>query len=177
MPLTLEEKKSVVAEVADVASSAHSAIAAEYRGLTAVEMTELRANARNEGVYLRVVKNTLAARAVAGTEFECIAESLSGPLLLAFSLEDPGAAARLLKDFGKKHENLSVQLVAVGGQVHPASELERLASLPNREQALSQLLAAMKAPVEKFVRTLNEPQAKLARTLGAVREQKEAQGA
>ena len=106
-----------------------------------------------------------------------MAESLSGPLLLAFSLEDPGAAARLLKDFGKKHENLSVQLVAVGGQVHPASELERLASLPNREQALSQLLAAMKAPVEKFVRTLNEPNAKLARTLGAVREQKQAQGA
>ncbi len=174
MSLTLEQKKAVVAEVAEVASKAWSAVAAEYRGLTVEEMTELRVKARGEGVYLRVIKNTLAKRAVQGTEFECIQEGLVGPLLLAFSLEDPGAAARVIKEFAKEHEKLVVRMVAVGGQMLPASEIERLASLPTRDQALSMLMAVMKAPLDKFARTLNEAPGKLVRTVAAIRDQKEA---
>lgn len=174
MPLSLEQKKSVVADVAKVATEAHSAVAAEYRGLTVSEMTRLRNSARSGGVYLRVVKNTLARRALEGTEFECMSDELVGPLLLAFSLEDPGAAARVVKDFSKEHEELATRLVAIGGQVYPASELDRLAKLPSRDEAISMLMGVMKQPVEKFVRTMAEPNAKLARTLAAVRDAKQA---
>jgi large subunit ribosomal protein L10 len=174
MPLSLEQKKSVVADVAKVATEAHSAVAAEYRGLTVSEMTRLRNSARSGGVYLRVVKNTLARRALEGTEFECMSDELVGPLLLAFSLEDPGAAARVVKDFSKEHEELATRLVAIGGQVYPASELDRLAKLPSRDEAISMLMGVMKQPVEKFVRTMAEPHAKLTRTLAAVRDAKQA---
>lgn len=174
MPLSLEQKKSVVADVVKVATEAHSAVAAEYRGLTVSEMTRLRNSARSGGVYLRVVKNTLARRALEGTEFECMSDELVGPLLLAFSLEDPGAAARVVKDFSKEHEELATRLVAIGGQVYPASELDRLAKLPSRDEAISMLMGVMKQPVEKFVRTMAEPHAKLARTLAAVRDAKQA---
>lgn len=174
MALNLEQKKTIVAEVADVAATAHSAIAAEYNGLSAEQMTDLRAKARAENVYLRVVKNTLARRAVEGTEFECLKEGLIGPLVLAFSLEDPGSAARLIKEFTKDNEKLDVKLVAVGGQLYAASELERLAKLPTKDQAISMLMSVMKAPVEKFVRTLREPHAKMVRTFAAVRDAKAA---
>lgn len=174
MALRLDDKKSVVSDVADIAAKAHSAVAAEYRGLTVPELTELRASARESGVYLRVVKNTLARRAVEGTEFACMQEGLTGPLMLAFSMEDLGSAARIIKDFSKEHKELQAKIVAVGGQVYDASELDRLASLPNREQALSLLMAVMKAPVEKLVRTLAEPHAKLVRTVAAVRDEKQA---
>jgi len=172
--LRLDDKKVVVEEVAAIAAEAHSAIAAEYRGLTVTEMTELRRVARESGVYMRVVKNTLARRAVEGTEFECMQNGLSGPLLLAFSMEDPGSAARVIKDFTKEHDKLVPKLVAIGGQLYEGSELKRLANLPNREQAISMLMALMKAPVEKFVRTLAEPHAKLVRTVAAVKDQKQA---
>ena len=173
MALNLEDKKSIVAEVSAIAADAHSAIAAEYRGLSVVEMTELRAKARNEGVYLRVVKNSLTKRAVEGTEFACMQDSLVGPLLMAFSQEDPGAAARLVSGFSKDHDKLIARVIAIGGEVLPIEDLERLSKLPNREQAIAMLMAVMKAPVEKFVRTLNEPHAKLVRTVAAVRDQKE----
>jgi len=173
MALNLDQKKAVVKEVAAVASTALSAVAAEYRGLTVDEMTSLRVQARNEGVYLRVVKNTLAKRAVEGTEFECIKDGLSGPLLLAFSQEDPGSAARVIKDFMKEHNKLIVKLVSVGGELLDASELERLSKLPTRDQAISMLMAVMKAPVEKLARTLNEVPGKLVRTVAAVRDEKE----
>jgi large subunit ribosomal protein L10 len=173
MALSLAEKKTVVAEVSEVAGTAFSAVAAEYRGLTVTEMTELRKTARENGVYMRVVKNTLARRAVSGTEFECISEGLVGPLLLAFSIEDPGAAARVVKGFAKDHDKLEVKFVAVGGQMLPASDIERLASLPTRDQALSLLMAVMKAPVEKLARTLNEVPGKLVRTVAAIRDEKE----
>jgi large subunit ribosomal protein L10 len=172
--LNLEDKKSIVAEVSTIAASAHSAVAAEYRGLSVDEMTELRVKARNEGVYLRVVKNSLVKRAVDGTDFECMKDSLVGPLIMAFSQEDPGAAARLVKDFSKEHDKLIARIISVGGEVLPAEQIDRLAKLPNREQALSLLMAVMKAPIEKFVRTLNEPHAKLVRTVAAVRDQKQA---
>lgn len=174
MALSLEQKKEIVAEVAAVARSAHSAVAAEYRGLTVEALTELRVKARSEGVYLRVVKNTLARRAVEGTIFECMQPGLAGPLVLAFSREDPGAAARLVKDFSKQHEQLKTQLVSVSGQLMDAQALDRLASLPTREQALSQMLGTMKAPIAQFVRMLAAPQSKLVRTLLALKEKKDA---
>lgn len=174
MALNIEQKKAVVAEVSGVAQSALSAVAAEYRGLSVEEMTELRVKARESGVYVKVAKNTLTRRAVEGTEFECMSESLTGPLLLAFSLEDPGAAARLVKDFAKSNEQLVAKLVAIGGELYDASELERLSNLPTYDQALAMLMGVMKAPVEKFVRTLAEPHTKLVRTMAAVRDAKQA---
>ncbi|WP_006786962.1 50S ribosomal protein L10 [Thiorhodospira sibirica] len=173
MALTLEDKKRIVSEVAAVASQAHSAVAAEYRGLTVGEMTELRAKARQNGVYLRVVKNSLARRAVEGTSFACMQEGLVGPLVLAFSQDDPGAAARLIKDFAKDHAKLQVKLVSVSGQLLGPADLERLASMPTRDQAISILMATMKAPLDKFARTLNEVPGKLVRTVAAVRDQKQ----
>ena len=177
MPLKLEDKKTVVAEMAEVAQKAQSVVAAEYRGLTVAQMTELRSKARSAGVYMRVVKNTLARRALAGTSFESVGPALKGPLVLAFSRDEPGAAARVVKDFGKANDKLVATLVALGGQVLPGKDIEKVASLPTREQALAILLGVLKAPIEKLVRTLAEPQAKLARTLAAVRDQKQAAGA
>ena len=174
MALNIEQKKAVVAEVAEVASKALAAVAAEYRGLTVEEMTELRVKARQGGVFVKVAKNTLVRRAVEGTEYECMQEALTGPLLLAFSMDDPGAAARLVKDYSKDHEKLIAKLVAVGGQLYDASELERLSKLPTYEQAIAMLMSVMKAPIEKFVRTLAEPHAKLVRTVAAVRDAKQA---
>jgi len=174
MPLSIEQKKAVVAEVSEVAARAHSAVAAEYRGLSVGDMTQLRSSARSDGVFLKVVKNTLARRALEGTEFECMSEKLVGPLLLAFSMEDAGAAARVIKGFSKDHEELVTQLVAISGRLYPASEVDRLATLPNRDQAIAMLMGVMKQPVEKFVRTLAEPHAKLVRTVAAVRDAKEA---
>jgi len=174
MALNLEQKKAVVAEVANVAGSALAAVAAEYSGLTVGEMTDLRVKARASGVYLKVAKNTLVRKAVEGTEFECMQEQLTGPLLYAFSMSDPGAAARLVKDYAKEHNKLVARLVAVGGQLYGASELERMSKLPTYEQAISLLMAVMKAPIEKFVRTLAEPHAKLVRTVAAVRDAKQA---
>jgi large subunit ribosomal protein L10 len=172
MALNLEDKKALVAEVAEVAAKAHSVVAAEYRGLTVGQMTELRAKARKSGVYVRVVKNTLARKALAGTSFESIGPKLKGPLVLAFSKDDPGAAARVVKDFAKANEKLVATLVSLGGQVLPAKDLETVASLPTREQALSILLGTLKAPVQKFVSTLAAAPSKLVRTVAAVRDLK-----
>jgi large subunit ribosomal protein L10 len=174
MALNFEQKKAVVAEVAEVAKVALAAVAAEYRGLTVEEMTELRVKARETGVFVKVAKNTLVRRAVEDTEFECMQDAMTGPLLLAFSMEDPGSAARLVKDFSKSHDKLIARQVAVGGQLFDASELERLSKLPTRDQALAMLMGVMKAPIEKFVRTLAEPHAKLVRTVAAVRDAKQA---
>jgi large subunit ribosomal protein L10 len=174
MALNLEQKKAVVAEVAEVAGKALAAVAAEYRGLTVEEMTELRVKARAGGVFVKVAKNTLVRRAVEGTEYECMQEALTGPLLLAFSMEDPGAAARLVKEYSKDHDKLIARLVSVGGQLYDASELERLSKLPTYDQAIAMLMSVMKAPIEKFVRTLAEPHAKLVRTVAAVRDAKQA---
>jgi large subunit ribosomal protein L10 len=177
MALNLEDKKALVAEVAEVAAHAQSVVAAEYRGLTVGQMTELRARARKSGVYMRVVKNTLARKALAGTTFESMGPKLKGPLVLAFSKDDPGAAARVVKDFAKANDKLVATLVSLGGQVLPAAELDKVASLPTREQALSMLMGVLKAPIQKLVGTLAAPGGKLARTLAAVREQKQAAGA
>ena len=174
MALRLDDKKALVAEVNTVAQSAQSVVAAEYRGLPVSKLTELRAKARASRVYMRVVKNTLARRAVAGTQFECVGAKLKGPLILAFSQDDPGAAARLIKAFAKDNDKLVPTLVSLGGAVLPGTDLERVASLPTRDQALAQLLGVLKAPIGKFVRTLAEPHAKLVRTIAAVKDQKSA---
>ena len=167
MALRLEDKKALVDEVNAVAGEALSAVAAEYRGLSVAEMTVLRKEAREAGVYMRVVKNTLARRAVEGTEFECMKETLKGPILLAFAKEDPGAAARVIKDFAKEHEALQAVSLSAGGQLMPASDLKKLADLPTLDQARAMLLGVMVAPMSQLVRTIAEPPAMFARTLSA----------
>jgi len=174
MALNLEDKKALVAEVAEVAAKAQSVVAAEYRGLTVSQMTDLRAKARKQGVYMRVVKNTLARKALAGTSFEAVGPKLKGPLVLAFSKDDPGAAGRVVKEFAKANEKLVATLVSLGGQVLPPKDLEVVASLPTREQALSMLLGTIKAPSQKLVSTIAAVPSKLVRTLAAVRDQKQA---
>ena len=174
MALTLKEKKAVVAEVAEVAANAHSAVAVEYRGLTVDQLTDLRVKARNEKVYLRVIKNSLARRAIEGTEFECLREGLNGPLMLAFSQDHPGAGARILREFAKAHDKMVLHSGAIGGQLLGAAELGKLADMPTREQAIAMLMSVMQAPIAKLVRTLNEVPGKLVRTVDAVRVAKEA---
>jgi len=167
MALRLEDKKLFVKEVNAVAGDSLSVVAAEYRGLTVEEMTELRRSARSSGVYLRVIKNTLAKRAIEGTDFECMTASLKGPLLLAFAKEDPGAAARVIKEFAKEHDALKAVSLSIGGQLLQASDLSKLADLPTLDQARAILLGVMIAPMTKLARTLAEPPAMLARTLSA----------
>ena len=167
MALRLEDKKALVKEVNAVAGDSVTAVAAEYRGLTVAEMTQLRKEARNAGVYMRVVKNTLARRAVEGTEFECMQDTLKGPILLAFAKDDPGAAARVIKNFAKEHDALQAVSLSAGGQLLPASDLATLADLPTLDQARAMLLGVMMAPMTKLARTLAEPSAMLARTLSA----------
>ena len=174
MALRLEEKKIVVKEVAEVAAHALSAIAVNYQGLTVDEMTAFRQKARDANVCVRVIKNSLARKALAGTDYECMNEGLVGPLAFAFSMDDPAAAARIIKEFSKEHPKMETSLVSLGGKLYDASELNRLSTLPTYEQGIAILMGVMKAPVEKFVRTLSEPQAKLVRTLAAVRDQKQA---
>jgi large subunit ribosomal protein L10 len=170
--LKLEDKKTIVSEVAGVAKQAVSLIAAEYSGLTVSQLTGLRKSARAAGVYMRVVRNTLARRALEGTQFACIQEELVGPLVLAFSKEDPGAAARLIKEFVKENEKLKVKALAIEGQLLPPEGLNKLASLPTRDEAIAQLMSVMKAPITKLVRTMAGPHTKLVRTIAAIRDAK-----
>ncbi|MEJ1096841.1 MULTISPECIES: 50S ribosomal protein L10 [unclassified Pseudoxanthomonas] len=154
MALNLSQKQVVVAELADVAAKAHSLIAAEYAGITVAQLTAMRKKARETGVYLRVVKNTLASRAVAGTEYECVQDALVGPLLYAFSTEEPGAAGRLIKEFAKGNDKLQAKVVSVGGQLYPASHVDVLASLPTRDQALAMLARVLAEPATMFARAV-----------------------
>lgn len=173
MVLKLEDKKTIVNEVAEVAKRAVSLIAAEYSGLTVSQLTGLRKSARQSGVYMRVVRNTLAKRALEGTQFACMQSELIGPLLLAFSTDHPGAAARLIKDFVKDNEKLKVKALVIESQLLPPSGLLTLASLPTRDEGISQLMSVMKAPITKLVRTMAEPHAKLVRTIAAIRDLKQ----
>lgn len=173
--LNLEQKQQIVAEVNEIAASALSAVVADYRGLTVAEMTDMRSKARESGVYLRVVRNTLAKRAVEGTEYDCLDEAFVGPTLLAFSQEDPGSAARLLKDYAKEHEALEVKALAIGGEMLSADQIDRVAKLPTLDEARALLMACMQAPVVKLARTLNEVPGKLTRTVAAIRDQKQSE--
>ena len=173
MAIRLEDKQQIVSEVNQAASSALSAVLADYRGVTVEDMTALRKNARANKVYLRVVRNTLLKRAVADTEFECIQEVLMGPTILALSQEDPGAAARVLKDFAKGNDDFEIKALSVGGQLMDASQIDVLAKLPTLDQARSMLMSVMLAPVTKLARTMNEVPSKVARAVAAVRDQKQ----
>lgn len=173
MAIRLEDKQQIVSEVNQAASSALSAVLADYRGVTVEDMTALRKNARANKVYLRVVRNTLLKRAVADTEFECIQEVLVGPTILAFSQEDPGAAARVLKDFAKENDDFEIKALSVGGQLMDASQIDALAKLPTVDQARSMLMSVMLAPVTKLARTMNEVPSKVTRAVAAVRDQKQ----
>jgi large subunit ribosomal protein L10 len=172
--LTLEQKKAIVSEIAEVAATSPSAIAAEYIGLNVAEISQLRQSAREAGIYLKVVRNTLAKRALADTNFDCMRESLVGPLLLAFSNEEPGSAAKVIRDFRKENEKLVVKLVSTDGKLLDASALDSLANLPTLDGARSMLLGTLKAPMGKLVRVIAEPEAKFARLLAAKRDQQQA---
>jgi large subunit ribosomal protein L10 len=175
--LKLEDKKAIVSEVANVAKQAVSLIAAEYSGLTVGQLTGLRKSARESGVYMRVVRNTLARKALEGTQFACMQQELVGPLVLAFSTEHPGAAARIFKEFVKSNEKLKVRALAIENQLLPPEGLNTLASLPTRDEGSALLMSVMKAPIGKLVRTMAEPHAKLVRTIAAIRDAKEAAAA
>ena len=173
MGLNLDDKKTVVAEVSAEVANAQSIIVAEYRGLGVVDLTALRANARKSGVYLRVVKNTLVRRAIAGTPFEGLSAKLVGPLIYGIS-KDPVAAAKLLNDFAKGNDKLAIKIGAMPNYVMDVAGVKALATMPSREELLSKLLGTMQAPITQFVRTLNEVPTKFVRGLAAVRDANEA---
>lgn len=173
MAIGLEDKKQIVSEVNEAANSALSAVLADYRGVTVGDMTELRKTARENNVYLRVIRNTLLKRAVEDTDFECISEVLVGPTILAFSQEDPGAAARVLKDFAKENDDFEIKALSIGGKLLDAGDIDVLAKLPTYDQAVSMLMSVMLAPVTKLTRTFNEVPSKVTRAVAAVRDQKQ----
>ena len=156
MAIGLEEKKAIVAEVNETAASALSLVIADARGVASNDMTALRASARENQITLRVVRNTLAKRALEGTEYECVTDTLTGPSLFGFSMEDPGAAARLFKDFASDNSDFEVKALSVSGQLLGADQIDVLAKLPTRDQALASLMSVMQAPIVKLARTANE---------------------
>ena len=173
MAIGLEEKKAIVAEVNETAASALSLVIADARGVASNDMTALRASARENQITLRVVRNTLAKRALEGTEYECVTDTLTGPSLFGFSMEDPGAAARLFKDFASDNSDFEVKALSVSGQLLGADQIDVLAKLPTRDQALASLMSVMQAPIVKLARTTNEVPGKLVRVMAAVRDQKQ----
>ncbi|PHQ78169.1 MAG: 50S ribosomal protein L10 [Coxiella sp. (in: Bacteria)] len=174
MTLRLEDKQAIVAELHSVATSAISVVAADYRSLTVSDMTALHKGAREKGVHMRVYRNTLARRAVKDTDFACLVDALTGPIVLFFAQDEPGAAARLVSDFMKVNEQLEVKALAMDGQLLGPDALKAVAALPSRDEAIARLMSVMQAPVTKFVRTLNEPVAQFMRCMGQVRDQKQA---
>ena len=171
MGLSLEQKQATVSEVATTLQGAQSLIVAEYRGLNVERITQLRSKARKSGVWLRVLKNTLARRAVKGTPFEKLAEKMVGPLMYGIS-QDPVAGAKVLSEFAKENEQFVIKAGAMPNAVMSAQDIKALAQLPSREELLAKLLGTMQAPMTKLVRTLNEVPGKFVRTLAAYREQK-----
>ena len=173
MAIKIAQKKEIVEEVAQAAKSAVSAVLADYRGMSVAEMNAMRVKGRDTGVYLRVVRNTLAKKALAESEFACLEDCLVGPTLMAFSQEDPGAAARLLKDYSKEIETLEVKAIAIGGESLGPEQLDRVANLPTLDEARSMLLSVMLAPVTKLTRTLNDIPASVTRVISAIRDSKQ----
>ena len=173
MPIGLKEKQAIVAEVNETASSALSAVMADYHGVSVSDMTTLRKDAREAGVEVRVIRNTLAKRAFEGTEFECLNDALLGPNIIAFSIEDPGAGARVFKAFAKDNDAFEIRALSVGGQLLPAEQIDALATLPTRDQALSMLMSVMLAPVTKLARTFNDVPGQITRVVSAVADQKQ----
>jgi large subunit ribosomal protein L10 len=173
VPIGLKEKQAIVAEVNETASKALSAVMADYRGVSVVDITALRKTAREAGVQVRVIRNTLAKRAFEGTEFECLNESLLGPSILAFSVEDPGAGARVFKDFAKENKDFEIKALSIGGKLLPAEQIDALAKLPTRDEAISSLMSVMQAPITKLAMILNDVPGRVTRVVAAVRDQKQ----
>ena len=176
MGLDLEKKKAVVAEISAQVAKAKAIVVAEYRGLEVGRMTELRAKARKAGVYLRVLKNTLARRAVEGTPFAGLSQHIRGPLVYGIS-PDPVAPAKVLDEFAKANDKLVIRAGAMPNAVISAKEVTALATLPSRDELLAMLFGTMQAPIVQFVRTLNEVPARFVRTLAAIRDKQQAAGA
>ncbi len=172
MALNLEDKKALVAEVSDAMSNAQAAVLAEYRGLSVAQMTSLRSQARESGVYVRVLKNTLAKRVVKGSDFECLTDHFVGPIALAASA-DPVAVAKVLSNFAKDNEVLQIKVGAMNGAEMTMQDIQALAKLPGRDELLAKLMGTMQAPVQKFAQTLNEVPGKFVRTLAAYQKSRE----
>src|SRR5690606_17387733 len=170
--IRLEDKKAIVAEVNETAGTALSVVLADYRGVTSGDMTALRAKARAENVRLKVGRNNLAKIAIKGTGCECNDSALVGPTILAFSMEDPGAALRPLKEFAQGKEAFEINAQAGGGEMTCADQFDRLATLPTLHEALPRLAIVTQAPVTKLVRTLNDIPGRITRVVAAVRDQK-----
>ncbi len=173
MSLSLEQKKAAVSEVTDAIATAQAGVLAEYRGLTVTELSELRSAAREAGVYVKVIKNTLARRAVKGSGFECLSDHFIGPVIFSTS-EDPVAVAKVMSKYTKQFEDLNITAGAMNGELMDASTIGELAKLPGREELLGKLVATLNAPMQKLVQTMNEVPAKFVRTLAAVADSKEA---
>jgi large subunit ribosomal protein L10 len=174
MALKLDGKKQIVQEVSDIASTALSTVVFEYTGMKVEQLTEMRVKARESGVYLRVIRNTLAKRAFENTEFACLTESMVGQVLCAFSLNEPGAAAKLVRDFKKDNECLVPKAIAINGELHSPEQLDLIAKLPTKDEAISQLMSVMNGPITKLARTLNEFPSRITRVIDAVRAKKAA---
>jgi len=174
--LKLDQKKNIVSSVAKLAQNAQSIVAVDYRGLKVTDMVLLRVEARKNNVHLQVVRNTLAKRALAGTTFECLEKALKGPVLLAFAKNEVSASARLIRDFAKTNDKLKVKGLALNNQLYGPEQLDAIAKLPTKEEAISKLMSVMQAPIVKLARTIAEPKAKLVRTIMAVRDKKQAEG-
>jgi len=176
LSLNRKQKEAVIGEVSDKLSAAEAVVLAEYRGLTVEEMTQLRVSARNSGVYLRVLKNTLAKLAVKGTPFESLSGDMVGPLAYGIS-DDPVAVAKVLSDFSKSNDKFQIKVGSMKNQVMSAADVSVLAKMPSRDELLSKLLGTMQAPIAKFVQTLNEVPTKFVRGVAAVKDMKEKEAA
>ena len=172
MGLNLEQKQAVVAEVAAQLANAQAVIVAEYRGLDVARVTQLRSKARKSGLYLRVLKNTLARRAVKGTPFEQLSDQMVGPLMYGIAA-DPVAGAKVIAEFAKENELFVIKGGAMANTKMSDKDVKALALLPSREELIAKLMGTMQAPVAKLVRTMNEVPGKFARTLAAYRDSKE----
>ncbi|MGI9318689.1 MAG: 50S ribosomal protein L10 [bacterium] len=173
MSLSFEQKKAVISEVSEAIASAQAGVLAEYRGMTVSQLTDLRTEARNAGVWIRVVKNNLAKRVIDGSDFECLSEHFVGPVIFSAS-DDPVAVAKVMAKFAKDNENLKITAGAMNGSLMDQKMIESLSKLPGRDELLAKLMGTMNAPIQKFVSTLNEVPSKFVRTLSAVAESKEA---
>lgn len=173
MSLSLDQKKAVISEVTEAIASAQAGVLAEYRGLTVAQLTTLRTEARNAGVWIKVVKNNLAKRVITGSNFECLTEHFVGPVIFSAS-EDPVAVAKVMTRFAKDNESLNIKAGAMNGLLIDNGTIENLSKLPGREELLAKLMGTMQAPVQKFVSTINEVPSRFVRTLSAVAESKEA---
>jgi large subunit ribosomal protein L10 len=173
MSLSLDQKKAVVSEVTEAIASAQAGVLAEYRGLNVAQLAALRTEARNSGVWIRVVKNNLARRVVQGSDFECLSEHFTGPVIFSAS-DDPVAVAKLMSSFAKDNDNLKITVGAMNGALIDLSTIKDLSRLPGRDELIAKLIGTMQAPVQKLVSTLNEVPGKAVRTLAAVAQAKEA---